>query len=546
MSTRFPRLRPYSRGDVLAQTAAEAASFDERAIRAVGVPQTVLMENAGRSAATIVVRGFRPARVVALVGSGNNGGDALVALRTLASWGMSVRAILVADRDPDDPLLHGWPLEALSDADLADAGWASALAPADVLLDGILGTGVRGAPRERQARAIERIERTEVPIVALDVPSGIDATTGAVPGAAVRAAMTIAFGAPKVGALLHPARARVGRHVAVEIGFPPLDSTHASAFAVTPSWARARLPRRDTDTHKNRVGRVLLVGGRVGMAGAVVLGARAALAGGAGLVRVCSVADNRAIVQAAVPEAIYVDPADGDALEEAVDSSDAVAAGPGMGTDDVARTMLRRVVETGRGALLLDADALNLVAAGAVDLIGAIEPGGNEPAGGDAPPGAVPRRPVLITPHPGEMGRLVETFGAAEAPGPDAPPTETARWAAHRFGCAVLLKGAPSLVARADGSVALDTMSSSDLAVAGMGDTLAGVCVALMAQGVEPATAGSLGLYLSGRAAVLAGRGAGLTPSDVTRWVPEALVESGAPYTDLDLPFVIFDADAAR
>jgi ADP-dependent NAD(P)H-hydrate dehydratase / NAD(P)H-hydrate epimerase len=540
MSVPFPRLRPYARGDVRVQTAVEATAFDARAIHDLGVPQTVLMENAGRSAAALVVRLHAPRDVVGLIGSGNNGGDGLVALRTLASWGCSVRAILVADRTADDPLLHGWPVDVRSDADLSDAGWAAVLASADVVVDGVLGTGVRGAPRERQARAIGRLEGSATPVLALDVPSGIDATTGAVPGAAVRAATTVAFGAPKLGALLHPARARVGRHVVVEIGFPPLLPEEASGLVVTPSWARARLPRRDTDTHKNRVGRVLIVGGRVGMAGAIVLTTRAALAAGAGLARVCSSAANREVLQSAVPEAIWVDPDDGEALEDAVASSEAVAVGPGMGTDEAARGLLERVATREGPPLLLDADALNLVAAGTIDL-------GPVAAG----------RPVLITPHPGEMRRLAE--GAGRLPDPKGPaggpqgvdaegtsPAATARGAAEGLGCAVLLKGAPSLVTTASGPIALDALSSSDLAAAGMGDTLSGVCVSLMAQGVEPATAGSLGLYLTGRAAVLAGRGPGLVPSDVVRWLPDALVEPGEPHTDLDLPFVIFDADAAR
>ena len=528
----------------MAQNAAEAAAFDGWAIDTIGIPQQVLMENAGRSAAAVLRRALEPEAVLGLVGSGNNGGDALVALRSLASWGVSVRAILVADRDPADPLLHGWPLNVVSDRELSDEAWAAALRAADVVVDGILGTGTRGAPRPRQAEAIARLEQARSGVVALDVPSGIDASTGAVPGAAVRADLTVAFGAPKLGAMLHPARAHVGRHVVVEIGFPPMLASEASATVVTPLWARSRLPMRSTDTHKNRVGRVLVVGGRAGMAGAVVLGARAAFATGAGLVRVCSVEENRSIVQATVPEAIYVDPAVDGALEEAVVSSDAVVIGPGLGTDAHARAVLARVAGAGSCPLLLDADALNLVAEGELDLAETVS-----------------RRVALLTPHPGEMARL--TAGAGDAPssdtaaeaGEDQPPSDAVTAAtgtgaatatARRFGCAVLLKGAPSMVAAPGRPLAIDTQSTSDLAVAGMGDTLAGVCAAMMAQGLDPATAGSVGLYLSGRAALLAGRGAGLTPSDVIRWLPESLVETAEPYSKLDLPFVIFDADAAR
>lgn len=530
MSDPPPSLRPYSRGSVRAQTAAEAAAFDERAIEAVGVPQPVLMENAGRCAAMVVRALHDGSRALALVGAGNNGGDALVALRSLAAWGYSGRALLVADRRTDDPLLHGWPIEVSSDEDLDDDALEQLFRSADIVLDGILGTGVRGAPRERQARVIERLNVSGRPVVALDVPSGIDASTGGVPGAAVEASLTVSFGAPKLGALLPPARTRVGRHIAVEIGFPPMDDGDASAFVVTPTWAGTQRPRRATDTHKNRVGRVVVVGGRVGMGGAVILAARAAFRAGAGLVQVASVEANREAVQSALPEAIFIDSAHEAALAGSLEEADAVAVGPGLGTGEAAAAVLRRVLAGSGPPILLDADALNLAAVGAVDL----------EAASDA-------RSVLITPHPGEMARLL---GDGES-GSERSHPETARVACERFGCAVLYKGAPSVVAAPGDPLAVDTQSSSDLAVAGMGDTLTGVCAALMAQGLDGATAGALGLYLTGRAARLADRGAGLTPSDVAERLPDALAELADPgraagVTDLDLPFVIFDADPAR
>jgi NAD(P)H-hydrate epimerase len=257
------------------------------------------------------------------------------------------------------------------------------------------------------------------------------------------------------------------------------------------------------------------------MAGAAILAVRAAFRSGAGLVRVCSVLENRSTLQAALPEAIYVDAADADALAEALEESDAVAVGPGLGTAMAAVDMLAAVTDGPHRPTVLDADALNLAAAGAADLARIAED-----------------RPLLVTPHPGEMARLMA--------GNEADRATTARAAAERFGCTVLLKGAPSLVASEDGALTVDTQASSDLAVAGMGDTLTGVCGSLLAQGLDPATAGSVALYTSGRAAVLAGRGAALTPSDVVRWLPEAIGERGRAVTDLDLPFVVYDADPAR
>jgi len=522
MSLTSPPLRPFARGDVRAQTSDEAARFDGRAIEKVGVPQPVLMENAGRAAASLLHRLYGTSSVVGIVGSGNNGGDALVALRTLAAWGHDVRAVVVADRSEEDALLHGWSLGAVADSTLDASGWGQLLERADVVIDGILGTGTQGAPRTRQAEAIVRINESGRPVVALDVPSGIDASSGEVPGEAIRAELTVSFGAPKIGALLHPGRAYVGRHVNVEIGFPPLADTDASVLVATPGWARARLPVRETDTHKNRVGRVLVVGGALGMAGAIILAGRAAFSAGAGLVRICSSEANREAIQAAIPEAIFVSAEDEDDLADAIQASDAVAVGPGLGTSASSRDLLARVTKRTTQPLLLDADALNLLAEDEIGLARL----------GEA-------CPVLITPHPGEMARL---NGAPS----DRSRVEVARDFAASRSCAVLLKGAPSVVASREGEVTIDTQSSSDLAVAGMGDALSGACAALMAQGLDPATAGAVGLYLSGRAAVLADRGAGLTPSEVVQRIPDVLSERADSSSDLDLPFVTFDADAAR
>ena len=525
MASAHPPLRPFARGGVAAPTGPEAAALDRRAIERLGVPKAVLMENAGRAAAAVLDRLFPTGTVVGLVGAGNNGGDALVLLRTVMAWGREVRGVIAADRPADDPLLHGWPVPLAHDTDLGEAALARLLASAAVVVDGVLGTGASGAPRERQAAAITSMNAARRPVLAVDVPSGIDASTGAVPGAATRADVTVSFGAPKLGTLLHPARALVGRLVAVDIAFPPLEASECGALVATPAWARERLPLRGTETHKKAIGSLLIAAGRVGMAGAAVLAARASFRAGVGLVRVCSFPANREVLQSAVPEAIWIDASDGSAVRAALEQSDALAAGPGLGTDDAASTLLGTLLSGPARPTLLDADALNLAAAGRFDLAKTAR-----------------ERPLLITPHPGEMGRLAAAVGGSTP----VDPASTARAAAKRLGCAVLLKGAPSLVASPDGPLLVDTQSSSDLAVAGMGDALTGVAGALLAQGLDPRTAGAIGLYLTGRAARIAGRGAALIPSDVVRHLADALVEQGEFVNDLALPFVTFDADAAR
>ncbi|MDZ7780261.1 MAG: NAD(P)H-hydrate dehydratase [Gemmatimonadota bacterium] len=530
-----PPLRPWAphRLPVPALTGREAGAWDRRAIDRSGVPERVLMENAGRAAAVILDRSYPEGPVVGLVGAGNNGGDALVALRVLAAWGREVRAVLVADRPTDDPLLHGWPIPVVVEDGWTAEDWAGVLSEASVVVDGVLGTGVRGAPRERQAGAIRAVNASAASVLAMDVPSGIDPDGGSVPGDAVRADVTVAFGAPKVGALVHPARAAVGRLVVVEIGFPPLESGEARAFVSTPPWARDQLPRRSSDTHKNAVGRVLVVGGASGMAGAALLAARGALRAGAGIVRVCTVPENREIVQRGVPEAIYVDGTDAAAVRDGLAATDAVVVGPGLGQGDVALRLLERVLGGEPRPVLLDADALNLAAAGAVDLA------------------AVGRtRPVLLTPHPGEMGRLSRRRRSASDGRCRALPRRraaTGAAAVERFDRRGPVQGralCPSS-ASPDGELLIDTQGSSDLAAAGMGDTLAGVCGTLMAQGLVSATAGAVGLYLTGRAARLADKGAALTPSDVLERLPDVLSEPGGPTDALGLPFVVLDIDPA-
>ena len=210
------------------------------------------MENAGRAAASIVHRLRPTGSVVALAGSGNNGGDAVVVARTLSAWGRDVTLLQAGSRDPDPALFHGWPLPLL---DPSDAAARQALASADVVIDGLLGTGIEGAPRGPVADLIDRVNEAAAFVCSLDVPSGVGGIGGSVPGTAVRADVTVSFGGAKLGALLHPGRGFAGRVVAVEIGFPPIATSDCRQWLFTPGWADAHRPKRPPVTHKNAVGR---------------------------------------------------------------------------------------------------------------------------------------------------------------------------------------------------------------------------------------------------------------------------------------------------
>jgi hydroxyethylthiazole kinase-like uncharacterized protein yjeF len=510
-STRFAAAR-----DVPVLTADEMRAWDEAAIDARGIPQRLLMESAGRAAAAVVQRLHPHGPVAAAVGVGNNGGDALVALRALRAWGREVAAVQAGRALPDAALRHGWEIPVLSEEQADDAFRGAA-----VVLDGVLGTGSTGAPRERAARVIDAMNRSGTPIVALDGPSGVDFTTGACPGAVVDADVTVTFGAPKRGLLLFPGRGHVGRLLAVEIGFHPLDADGAGARLVTPAWARDALPPVDPGAHKGSMGLVSIVAGRVGMGGAAVLAGLGALRAGAGKVRLSSNEANRTVFQTAVPEALFVDRDADDAAEKLADSQSLVA-GPGMGTSDGDLAFLRAIVGRGDAPVLLDADAVTLLALNP-DLRDDI------------------RRPLLLTPHPGEMARLLgratkdvtlDPFGAAEE-------------AARRFRCTVLLKGAGfSLVAEDGQPTLVNAAGHSGVATGGMGDVLSGVAGALLAAGASPREAAALALFYAGRAAEIAGRGRGLIPRDVADALPFALADDGADAEPL-LPGVLLDLHAA-
>jgi len=521
------RLPLFGRAFVPVPTGAEAAAFDQHAIQEMQVPGPVLMENAGRSAALVLHRLFPRGRVVVLAGGGNNGGDGVVLARTLRAAGREVRLVGVG-RSGAEPLLHGHgpgPEALPDDADELDG----VLAWGEVLVDGLLGTGLKGAARAPFDRLIRAVNRSPRPVLALDIPSGVEAGSGACRGEAISAQVTVAFGAPKVGSLLHPGRERSGRLVAVEIGFPPWAEDTAGARLITPGWVDELRPRRALRTHKNAEGRLLLLAGRPGMAGAAVLAARAALRAGVGFIRVASSGENRDILQMAVPEAVFVDMEDAEAVRGAAESSDALAAGPGMGTDASAARRLDRILEeVTPPALLLDADALTLLGEGRLSAF----------------PGASAPEQRLLTPHPGELARIVE----GEAGRALSDPGGAARAAARRWEAACLLKGSPSVVAiSGEGALRVSPTSTSDLARAGMGDVLTGVAGALLARGLRAPDAATVALHLTGRAAAMAERGGeALLPSDVVNTLPLALEEQGEGHTELDFPFVLLDLGPPR
>ncbi len=509
-----PTSRFFADETVPVLTADEMRAWDRAAIDTHGVPEPVLMESAGRAAASVIHRLYPRGRVLVACGSGNNGGDGMVVARTLLAWGREVRVLAAGSRPPADDLRHGWQIDTVGIDALDDA-----VAWAEVLVDALLGTGSTGAPRDPYDRVIRAMNGAGKPVVALDGPSGVDFTTGAAAGDVVDADVTVTFGAPKRGLLLFPGRGHSGRIVCVEIGFSPLDSK-PGARLITPAWAARHLPSVHANAHKGDMGRVAIVAGRPGMAGASVLAGMGALRAGAGMAVLVAPDANRLIIQTAIPEALFEDHAHVD--DEVFAKADAIVAGPGMGTDEAALALLRRIISAAECPLLFDADATTLLAK-------------NPELRDDV------TQPLLITPHPGEASRLLDRPTKEITADPFAAAAELS----ERYRCTALLKGAPSLVASSDEPVLVSVAGHSGIATGGMGDTLSGVTCALLALCRDPHVTAGLGLWYCGRAAELAGRGRGLLPRDVAENVAAALLEEPSSGSELGLGGVTLDLPRA-
>lgn len=504
--------------EVWLPTADEMAALDRQAVESGATTERTLIEAAGREVARRLQDRWPRGPVVGLLGSGHNGADGLVALRTLKAWGREVRAVLCGNGSPEPDVSGGWdvPLHPREELRAACRGAA-------VLVDAVLGTGVAGAPREPQAEVIRTVNGLGTPVLAVDGPSGADFTTGRVPGACIRADLTVTLGWPKLGLLLHPARRRCGELVAVEIGFPPPDGGFG-ARAVTGRWVRRLLKPRPPDAHKGQAGYLTVVAGQEGMAGASVLAARAAARGGAGIVRVVGAPGNRSVVQGTVPDALFA-PWDREVMvAEAVAWADALVVGPGLGRGEDRRRLVADVLEGREGRpVLLDADGLNAWEGRADDLAGRLGPGD------------------LLTPHPGELARLT---GNAVGDVTD-DPVGAARRAADAFGTAVLLKGAPSVVAVPDAPVRIAATAGPEVASGGSGDVLSGLAGAYLAAGLDAADAAAAALLVSGLAAARSPAAEGHLASDV----PDRLPEVRAEVASLDDPPrgpVLFALPAAR
>lgn len=494
-------------------TAAEAAAIDARAI-AAGVASFDLMTAAGRAAATIIRERFgeRAAQgVTVFAGPGNNGGDGYVVAAELAATGIPVQVRSVGDPKSDDAR------RARSETPRSIAVMTATVDPPStdpargLVVDALLGTGASGAPRDAIADAIGSINAMRARgagVVALDMPSGVDATSGAVPGPFVRADLTIAFGTVKRGLLRN--RDAAGAIVLADIGLGvAADSAESLALVDWAAVSRA-VPAISANANKGTRKRLLIVGGSHGMAGAAILAARGALRSGIGMVRLCVAPESIVAVQAAEPTALTTPwPADHAALQAQLGWAHAVLLGPGLGLGSQSRELAKRVLASWPGPIVVDADALT-----------AFE--GNPESLGELLKG----RPAVITPHAVEAQRLA----GVDAADIDSGRFDAAPRLASRVRATVLLKGVPTVVSDGRRTVVV-AAGTPVLATGGSGDILGGIVATLLAQTSDPLEAAGAGAFVHGRAAELAGAGRvrGVALDDVVFALRDAWTPARAP-----------------
>jgi len=495
-----PMIQPPAAGLPL-YTAAGVRALDRAAIDDEGVPGAVLMARAGRALFDVLRQAYPGASALQIVcGIGNNGGDGFVVARLAADHGIPVEVQLVgeADRVGGDAALA---MAAAIDAGVSIRPFAGKLESrvGSIIVDALLGTGLSGAVREQQQMAIAAINRSGLPVVAADIPSGLCSDRGAVLGAAVHATHTVTFIGRKQGLYTGAARDHCGLIHFSDLGAP--QAIHAqvgpSAELLSLDALLQQWPARARCAHKGRFGHVLVIGGGFGMAGAAALAGEAAARCGAGLVSVATRRQHVAAIVARRPELMVHGVDYAHELEPLIARATVLVIGPGLGRGPWAQQLLQRALASGKPALL-DADALNAI------------------ADDDSLRGSVPAS-ALITPHPGEAARLLGWSVAA---------IEADRFAAldalvAKFPGGVVLKGAGALCRSATATVTgVCPYGNPGMASGGMGDVLSGIIGALLAQGLGEDAALRLGICLHGRAADLAATEQGergLLASDLLR-----------------------------
>lgn len=469
-------------------TAQEMKQYDKNTIEYLGIPGPVLMERAALAAEDFLKERFdavkERTKVLIFAGMGNNGGDGLALARLLAADGFTVAVRLVGDQEKATEqwngqwrILQHFPVE--TDSNVRTDEY-------NVIVDALFGVGLSRPVEGSYAEAVKEMNAAKGFKLALDVPSGICSDTGKVLGCAFLADATITFGFCKRGLAMYPGANYAGQVRIASVGIEP--ESFRGQIPEMYTWENGEkcLPDRDPSGNKGTFGKVLLIAGSNGMAGAAILAARAAYRTGAGMVKVITAEENRQILQQGIPEALYGSYRQ---LSESLEWADVIAIGPGIGREEQAVQCLKTVVEKSRKPLVLDADALNLLAEeSGKTLAEKLHVQGTE------------GRVILLTPHVGELSRLLKrTIPECKQELP-----ACARTLAERFHGVAVAKDARTVVCKEEGACYLNTTGNSGMATAGSGDVLAGVITGLLAQGMDAFDAATKGVYLHGQAGELA------------------------------------------
>jgi hydroxyethylthiazole kinase-like uncharacterized protein yjeF len=496
-------------------TADEMSRADASA-QELGIPSGVLMERAGAQMARLALERFAPRHAVVVSGGGNNGGDGFVIARELYRSGVEVAVLATKSKYEGDPATNLETLRNLGVRFIGEEELDAELEAADLVVDALLGTGFSGEVREREAGIIGQIDNAaEAAVLAVDVPSGVDGATGEVQGVAVSADLTVCAHATKVGCVISPGREHSGEVLAVDIGIPPEADVDPSLLWTDAASLRGKVPRTAEPAHKYSAGALLVVAGSRGMTGAPVMVVHGAQRTGCGIVFLATSEGAAPAVDLVLTEALVYGVTEDDegfmgsnALEEILGHAGratALVMGPGTGTGDDGRRLVEGILREVEVPVLLDADAITNLAG--TDVIS--ERGS----------------PTLVTPHAGELGRLLGS-GAGEV---SARRLHSARTAAEGNRCCVLLKGSDTLVVEGD-EVAVNSTGDVALATAGTGDVLSGVIGALLSRGMDPYEAARAGAWAHGRAAELWLEETGwpaesMVATDLLEYLPRAVGE---------------------
>ena len=508
-------------------TAAQMRSIDERAIHGIGIPGLTLMENAGRGVAERirdrVLDGVTTGKRIAVVcGRGNNGGDGFVVGRYLAEWRAEIQFFLIGEArqlkgdaatNYERAVAMGLPV-----AEILDHSTVPDFSRFEFLVDAIFGTGFKGPISGKASEVADAMVRSGTRVVAVDSPSGLDSDNGEIAGSIVTSCNTISLACSKRGQWMWPGRRHVGMLEVVDIGIPPdaVATENVRLSLITEDFVRQSIPFRPPDGHKGTFGKALILGGSVGMSGAVALAANACMRCGIGLTYAGVPASLADVVDAEATEPVILPlPEVGKRrvlalrglgkIVEVFDSVDAVAIGPGLSRHHETQELTRRLIARRTKPTTLDADGLNAFEKDSSVLESQSD------------------IPLIITPHVGEMARLLGRSNESVA----AERESAAREAAARFHCIAVMKGAPTFIGEPGGQVYLNPTGNSGMASGGVGDVLTGIIVSFLAQKCEPLTAALMGVYIHGLAGDFAAADFGeraMVASDMVAALPDVLV----------------------